>query len=995
MTTTNETPKVNICLDDLHYLFSDDYPGSNKTATRFKGNPTYARLCITARNDFAKAILPEDIYLVLESARSADAVISYGEEKKKAELSSGDRARRTTLNRVFKNEGIGGAKERFQQVANLLLRQRVGIKYGNYNTSPYRKEIAGRWGNLLIQLTEEETEHLKSRTYELIYNLPESPSDLIQIKRRLLQDNIELNDLLSSLTLIACTLHIWNQESIDGDDLVVCYMILAPLPDEPEENLPSKKLLKDNAEKARQMLKRIEPKISYAETIKSSAEACHVVCHEILGISPLDDAEVLGQTYFVLYQCLKNKTFFPPDRANSDYYLRQSQKYQWQEALAIAPEEVSRNLYDTIPQGVSSKQGLCITNADKFLLSDVSGSMYYKETNCEKVHFDNTRLQCIYDSTPEGWSWGSFHGKFPTDATLPVKYFLFHECFEKNYDALLSILNYYKINWNDAKPSDIEIYMLGNGEQIGNLVDTAQQYMADHIIPVHIINEEKRSAQFLLARHPLFYPVRDFPAEECTPQPPKPNKQRKSAREYSIFNNSKNNKQNGADGKKYNEGNPDAATPSKTLHFVILGTDKCAEYLVREASWMMTLPKTIIPKITVVGKNAKATVDSILSRCPGLKDTPAKGKGYKTIGEHFPSPYASTSSICDIEPINVSDFYSLEFDEYLYRLLSSNDALYFVVSNENSIESLEEAVSLREKMVRFYIARQFDKNMKLLDMPPIAFRCTDFHVASMAKHLVVSKVNHGNSWFNDHAIIPFGTYSDLYGWNGLVDNPIEYLAQSVHLVYSKCYVPDNHDALSSEYKQKIRQELANYYKRQYNKDSSFSVALSFPYRLFNCIHKDHRILLSGSWDFANPDSYFDYQTLRSLADEVAYLTKSEANEKTKSDVEATAEWEHERWIRWMLSEGWLPAFIDHVGYYQAFDVKDNQLYIGKLHPALCLWKDLEILKENLEPDSEGNPYDYKIYDLDSAKLTASILRGAIALHEAEIVEKEHGIDASL
>lgn len=893
-----EASQVKIRLEELHYIFSNQINGENKTL-RFNDINIYSRNGIVARNAFALKILPTDFYLVLEGSRNSEAVLNYTDEERQREIGvSQGRTRRATLNRVFKNEGANGAKERFQEIVSLLT-HKTHHNYDKYDNCKYRIEIQKKWDEILEDASEAENTHLTERIRTLINGIPDSNPNSFELKSRLvIAQNKSNTEALSCLTLIACTLHIWNEPQISEFDLLAQDMILPPANEKSLLLLPSQKMLIKHASIALKKLENIRQEAEFAEIAVESAKHCYHVGLEILDIKPMDDASILGETYFILYKCCKNDRFSIPDGMSADFYLSQSQKYKYPDAMKITLEDRDLSLYESPSRGISNVRGVCVVN-EKNTISDI-----------------------LIDTIPDKWSGKTFDGTFTLDPSVPHRYFLCKKNTASNYGDLLKILDYYKRTWETDRPYDIEVFILGKEKNLASLIDTAQQYMEKRIIPIHIINQPKLAAEYLLAKHPLFYPVLDYPIDK----------------EKAL---------------------------QQTLNFVIIGTTECSEYLLRTAFWMMNFPgTTILPKISIVGRNARNFLESIISKCPGLAEE---------ISEEYPS---LESYKCKLDSQDIEDYYSAEFDTYFEKLLASGEHLYFAVATEDDLNNFEIATTLRERMIRFYVIN--GQSSMLKNLPPIAFHCKDFHIANMSQKLVVNVLNHGDSWYNNHAIIPFGLDIDIYGYNGLVENSIEHLAKCISLEYNDHSIPTDSAKITQSKKQELKNNLHDYYGKQYNKQSSYAVALSIPYRLFNCIINSHRVL-PAAWNITNSETYYNYDILSFMADKLRHLP-----EKSILNI---AKWEHDRWVRWMLSEGWLPASVDDILLYNEKGSEKHQLHIAKMHPCICDWDELENMENDLSAEKKET-VDFRSFDIKSARKTEQILRGAIALHIAEIRELE-------
>ena len=87
---------------------------------------------------------------------------------------------------------------------------------------------------------------------------------------------------------------------------------------------------------------------------------------------------------------------------------------------------------------------------------------------------------------------------------------------------------------------------------------------------------------------------------------------------------------------------------------------------------------------------------------------------------------------------------------------------------------------------------------------------------------------------------------------------------------------------------------------------------------------------------------------------------------------AVAEWEHARWIRWMLSRGWMPATPEQA----VFSVKENnprqQLFVARLHPCICAFNYLDTLASVLANEC-GITKEFYQYDARNVIDTEAIL----------------------
>ena len=156
---------------------------------------------------------------------------------------------------------------------------------------------------------------------------------------------------------------------------------------------------------------------------------------------------------------------------------------------------------------------------------------------------------------------------------------------------------------------------------------------------------------------------------------------------------------------------------------------------------------------------------------------------------------------------------------------------------------------------------------------PVAFRCKNPDVANLSRHMVISNIRQGDAWHNNYALISFGSLDERYSWENLDGGILEKLALCTHMQY--CAVPPgtSHsyaDDGQGEQDQGAAEAFRSYYGSQYNMDSSLSVALSLPYRLFH-MFRAHRRLVKKPWNILDGDAYYSRETLQEFGEELSAL----------------------------------------------------------------------------------------------------------------------------
>ena len=422
-------------------------------------------------------------------------------------------------------------------------------------------------------------------------------------------------------------------------------------------------------------------------------------------------------------------------------------------------------------------------------------------------------------------------------------------------------------------------------------------------IPVYILNDDKIAAQQLLSRHPLFFPVRSIKVgEKSTTEGRKP-----------------------------------------LLHFVVVGTSDAAQWLVREAFWMMGFRNNAIDtQITILAENAKAFENQLKSRYPGM----AQGQ-INIQGVALPAIHGK-----DVDP------FSWNFTKEISEITAQTPYCYFAVATDSDDTNLALATRLRETLIRRAItSKQKDS---LLQQTPIAFLCRDNQTAWLSRSLVIEKEDYGDSWYNTWALIPFGEYSARYTFDEIAGGTFDALAKCIHYQYSQ--IPSS-DAISCT--TKASKATIEYYRRQYNQDSSYSMALGMPYRLFQFQDAYGQQICPTAWSILECTVYSSVTRLK-------YLASRLRTDPSTEEIKEIAEWEHGRWIRWMLSRGWLPLSFEEAVFAYKCGNPRQQLFVSKQHPCICAYEDLKKLQTILQ-ESCGIKKDFHTYDSSNIRDTKKLL----------------------
>lgn len=476
--------------------------------------------------------------------------------------------------------------------------------------------------------------------------------------------------------------------------------------------------------------------------------------------------------------------------------------------------------------------------------------------------------------------------------------FLVNDNYNINLRDTINILDKIKtsVSKSETKISDwkyLELFIRCNETEITPLLDTALSYFTEDndiasqaelaLVKIYLIDEAKRSANFLFAQHPHFYPLT-------------------LAR-------------NNTDG-------------PQCIH-VILATDninlKYSEWLIKEAFW--TLPRTdqnVISKISIISPHATELCHSITSQCPGLASLSLlNGKVENT--ELDIRAAISDINFPVIEYINTS-FSSQALQTELENLWNPNEFLYYIVDSSSDTEGINLAIRIREHAIRKSVLTGHSSNYSKYNSI-IAVRCFDPDISGLTRELIVPKEKeHGKQWFNDYNLITFGSIESIYSWDQLNGGIIETVSQCIHLQYCNASLDNS----------SCNKALTSYFKRLYNHDSSFGAAVSIPYRLYEAG------VIPETWFIQNDEAWWNETVRNELGSSYKKLLEEDA-----SLIEKLSRYEHMRWCCFQLTRGWLPVDSTRVIQYISSGVNRHVLQIAKLHPCLCSWDDLIELHRQL------------------------------------------------
>ncbi len=281
----------------------------------------------------------------------------------------------------------------------------------------------------------------------------------------------------------------------------------------------------------------------------------------------------------------------------------------------------------------------------------------------------------------------------------------------------------------------------------------------------------------------------------------------------------------------------------------------------------------------------------------------------------------------------------LEFSELLKTDFA--DCNYIVVAEDEEDRTVERAIQLRRAYYRM------DKEYK--NCPPVFAYITDSEKAAAVSILKTAEAKAERRV--DYRITPFGVASEIYTFSYLTDSRIDMLAKNIHLVYEDIFSPGNIDTKAA---------LKGYHTFEVNKNASKS----------NAVHIRYKLLMLGL-DYTEDQNAEETDFSSHLNDDI---------------LEKLAVAEHNRWMAFLESEGWIASSVDEAMAYKASDLSRGRhnCPIIKVHPYICDYYDLPEVSDALSLQ------DARIHDLQLISRIPDILHDKwnIAGKKYKIINKE-------
>lgn len=261
------------------------------------------------------------------------------------------------------------------------------------------------------------------------------------------------------------------------------------------------------------------------------------------------------------------------------------------------------------------------------------------------------------------------------------------------------------------------------------------------------------------------------------------------------------------------------------------------------------------------------------------------------------------------------DFYDCNSEKEIVDVISDHcaDANYVIVSEDGDNDTMNRAVLLRRLFYRL--------GEGYVNCPPIFCYVKEPSKYNIVKNLTTAESNPKRKMSYD--ITPFGRLDEVYSYGTLIDSDIDKISKNVHLAYEEIF---------SEGEIDVEEALERYNIFEVNKRSNRANALHIRYKL-NLLGLDYTDD-TGAEEISLSDYY------------------------TEESLEKLSVSEHDRWMAFLETEGWIPSSKEDVYSYRESGISKGRhnCPILKMHPYICEYEKLK----DLSLDLEGK--DTTVYD---------------------------------
>lgn len=253
------------------------------------------------------------------------------------------------------------------------------------------------------------------------------------------------------------------------------------------------------------------------------------------------------------------------------------------------------------------------------------------------------------------------------------------------------------------------------------------------------------------------------------------------------------------------------------------------------------------------------------------------------------------------------NFYDCKTEKEIVDIIKTQcgDANYIIVSEETDNDTMNRGIVLRRLF--------YGVDASFSNCPPIFCYIKEPSKFNIVKNLSTAESNQKRKMSYD--LMPFGSISEVYEYEKLVDSDLEKIAKNVHLAYEEIFSDSPID---------VKEALKRYNIFEVNKRSNRA----------NALHIRYKLNLLG----------LDY-TDREDVEEVDINTFF-----TDEHLEKMSISEHDRWMAFLETEGWIQSTKEDVYAYKESGISKGRhnCPILKMHPYICAYEELKDLSLEIE-----------------------------------------------
>lgn len=394
------------------------------------------------------------------------------------------------------------------------------------------------------------------------------------------------------------------------------------------------------------------------------------------------------------------------------------------------------------------------------------------------------------------------------------------------------------------------------------------------------------------------------------------------------------------------------------LRVLIIGEGDGITSIVKTVYWCGRM-RLFRLKMNMIGGKMQHLETEMKLRCPGLfTQTMQENLDMRERGLVIPELYLPLK-------LTRAHYYQAATDteEFEIALNECLDSNYIIIDEGDDDKTLQTAMAVRAHFIRKHVLHEnflTGGRVDVVKLPDIFVRIKNDDIAEIVPFLAVE--GHPADRGNDElAFVPFGNRSSVYSAASVIDTEVEKLAEAL---FEKEFTEEN--CADGRY---ISRNMPPSIRRMLK-----ASALHLKYKL-----RDLNMIARGD----SPEIYNE-ERFPELRD-ITMRRAKEIQQNFKFEMTAC---EHQAWVVFRLSDGWIPADAYHsLGYGRLFEngQREHRQFAGKMSSACVESSALSGTGSKMY----GNPSYFTEYNRETAVKTCSALKAVYPEMEfAELIEMD-------